>query len=112
MLTLFKKKKPKKDQLYFIWFDSGNRNYFSFGKDLEVMADNIRKKYNRYCAKECEFNSLEEMARDSWSTTGDWQFRVYIVNINSASDDDYRDFENEIYLGDYLEVIRERKLEV
>lgn len=64
----FKKKKPKKDQLYFIWFDSGYRSYFSFGKDLEVMADNIRKKYNSYCAKECEFNSLEEMARDSWST--------------------------------------------
>ena len=106
MLTLFKKKKPKKDQLYFIWFDSGNRNYISTGKDLDIMSENLMKKYNGYCCKEDKFSKLSEMALAA--IDADWRFNVYIIDINSASDDDYREFENEIYLGDYLEVIREK----
>lgn len=105
----FKKKKPKKDQLYFIWFDSGYRNYISTGKDLDIMSENLMKKYNLYCSEEYKFSKLSEMA--TAAIEADWRFNVYIIDINSASDDDYREFENEIYLGDYLEVIRERNLE-
>ncbi len=108
MLTLFKKKKPKKDQLYFIWFDSGNRNYFSFGKDMEVVSNNLLKKYNWYCTEEFKFSSLEDFANDEYVIEHEFEFRTYIIDINSASDDDYREFENEIYLGDYLEIIREK----
>lgn len=105
----FKKKKPKKDQLYFIWFDSGYRNYISTGKDLDIMSESLMKKYNLYCSEEYKFLNLSEMA--TAAIKADWRFNVYIIDINSASDDDYREFENEIYLGDYLEVIRERNLE-
>lgn len=91
-----------------MWFCSGYRNYFSFGKDLEVMANNLLQKYNSYCTKEWKINSLEDMLNEELVVADEWKFLTYIVDINSASDDDCRTFANEIYLGDYLEVIREK----
>lgn len=103
---MFKIPKLKKDQLYFMWFDSGNRNYFVPGNNLEVMVNNLLQKYNSYCSETDKIKDLSEMAE--LAATEDYHFMTYIININTASDDDYRDFKNEIYLGDYLDYVRER----
>ena len=97
----FKPKKLKKNQIYFIIFDSGYREYFSMGRDLDVMAQNILNRYNRYCIPEHKIKTLEDLA--SISSSEDYHFNTYIVETDSASDMEYRDFDNEIYLGDYLE---------
>lgn len=103
---MFKKKKPKKDQLYFMWFDSGNRNYFVPGNNLEVMANNLMERYNRYCIECDKIKDLSEMIK--LAAVEDFHFQTYIIDINTASDDDYREFKNEIYLGDYLEYVKSK----
>lgn len=105
MAKKFKMKKPKRDQIYYMCFDSGYREYFSIGKDLRIMADNLLKRYNRYCITDHKVYSLEEMA--AIASTNEWHFNSYIVEINSASDMDYRDFGNEFYMGDYLQKVRD-----
>ena len=106
---MFKMQKLKKDQLYFMWFDSGNRNYFVPGNNLDIMANNLLQKYNSYCSEMDKIKDLSEMAE--LAAIEDYHFMTYIININTASDDDYRDFKNEIFIGDYLNYVRERSVE-
>lgn len=105
MAEKFKTKKLKKDQLYFMYFDSGYREYFAIGKNLDVMAEKLLKRYNKYCIPEHEIKSLEAMSVEALENG--WYFNTYIIEIDSASDMDYRDFDgSELYLGDYLQKVR------
>ena len=105
MTEKFKLKRLKKNQVYYMYFDSGNREYFAIGKNVDVMAENILKRYNKYCMPCDEYESLEHMAINP--VYDDWTFNTYIVDLDSASDTDYRDFENEVFLGNYLQKVRE-----
>lgn len=102
MKEKFKHKRPikTKNQIYFMVFNSGYREYISLGYDLELMANNILKRYNSYCSTCDEVENLEAMAqiRDKEG----YYFNTYIVELNTATDVEYQTWDNEIYLGDYL----------
>ena len=104
MSDKFKMKKLKKDQLYFMCYGSGYREYFAIGKNLDMMAEKIIKRYNIFCSEEYQIKSLKAMAANA--TEDGYHLNTYIIDIDSASDTEYLEFENGIYLGDYLEKVR------
>ena len=103
MAEKFKLKRLKKNQIY---FDSGNREYFAVGKNVDLMAENIFRRYNKYCMPCDEYESLEHMVINP--VYDDWAFNTYIVDLDSASDMDYRNFDNEVFIGNYLQKVREK----
>ena len=105
MAEKFILKRLKRNQIYYMYFDSGNREYFAIGKNVDLMAENIFKRYNRYCVSSDEYKSLEHLATEP--VYDDWTFNTYIVDLESASDMDYRSFDNEIFLGNYLQKVRD-----
>lgn len=95
-------KKLKKGQLYSMWL-SGYREYFTFGDNLEVMANNLLQRYNKYCLEnDDKVRSFSDMHKS------EYEFQVYIVELNAAYDDEYRCSDDGIYLGDYLECVTSR----
>lgn len=104
MAEKFKLKRLKKNQIYYMYFDSGNREYFAIGKNVDLMAENILRRYNKYCMPCDEYESLEHMVINP--VYDDWEFNTYIVDLDSASDMDYRNFDNEVFIGNYLQKVR------
>ena len=107
MVNKFKNKKLKKNQIYFMVFSSGYREYFSMGNNLLVMADKILKQYNKYCSTSDEVKSLETMAQISEEEG--YYFHTYIIELNSVSDTDYLEWgEQGEYIGEYLSFYKKK----
>ena len=103
MKEKFKYKRPikTKNQIYFMVFNSGFREYFSLGYDLEQMSNNILNKYNSYCSTSDEVENIEAMAKIREKEG--YYFNTYIIELNSASDTEYLEWGDKgEYLGDYL----------
>lgn len=102
---MLKMKKLKKGQFYAMRL-SGYREYYSFGDNLEIMANNLLNLYNKYLSwNKNEPHSFLDMKNE------EYEFSVYIVDlINNAFDDECHSFQQKgIYLGDYLDYILEKE---
>lgn len=93
-------------EIFIMYYKSDWRGYYVYGVDFDKMAKALLKKYNSFCDKSNQM-TISKMANDKERNNS---FCVYKMSMYEAFDDEYNNFNEDNYVGDYLNTKRKKPI--